>query len=1056
MNKVQKLRIMIRKLILALFFIGAMAPFTASFSQTRVTVTGTVTDEDNVSLPSVTILSGRPLKAVGSTSIKGNYSVNIEEGAELVFRYLGYTEQKVTHKPRERVIDIKMKADIGELQAAEVVVRGYVQRSKELSTGSSFTISGKEIQDVPVANVEQLLQGRVPGLNIQVNTGAPGFRGSTQVRGLSSLSVSGSGSESFLQPTSPLYVIDGVPLDADKASEFGFQQQGPGMSPLSLIPQEDIESIEILKDAQATSLYGSRAAYGVIIITTKRGNSPIPRVRYTGNAFLKTPPQLRETWGGNMERMFKLNQIYSNALTYADILRISETPFLSDSLNSFYNNSTNWQGIFYRTTYNQSHNVSIDGGDQRFNYKTNIGYFGENGIIRNTGFTRYNINTNMVFEPSRKFRFYGAIFGQIGKQNKGDGVGLLQSGVANNGQASTLLPGPSFFQSSGGVASALRTVNDNSTRNLRANIDARYEIIEGLNLSTNFSYDFASNLEDTFTPAAANNQFARVYAFNGRDYQLYNRNGITYTKVINEKHTIFMNVFNEYYKIGRQNAITRQERSPNDQFQGPWGFDGFASRGGGILTDFRDSRLASYAAGLSYDFDRKYVVDLTYRLDGSSGSGIDDPYSKNPAVGFRWNFQRESFLENLDWLNLGAVRLSWGMNIVPTASLNSIYGQYNIRGNYNNIPGIGIDFRLIPNPMLKPTTTEQYNLGLDFSLFNNTIEIIYDTYYKNVKNLIFDRNLSNTIGFDILQSNDASIVNYGHELSLTVRPRFGDSKFNASFTVNGAINRDVLTQLPPEYNGQFIKWDGERYRQHVLYRVGANTLSNYLQVNQGVYSNDSDVPVDPVTGLRYRTNGQHFLAGDPIIADLNGDYILDNNDYRISGNSQPLITGGFFTNLSYGQFGLSIFTSFTANRTILNNALADRMGLMRDPFGDRAVVSLNHLDMWQQPGDVAKYPYAYNYSRYSAVEPYRPDQTLWEEDGSYLKINSIILSYMFTKRFVRSIGLNNLRVYLSGENLNTFSRYGGPNPENVTNMGRDASEGYPVPRTYNIGLNIEF
>jgi hypothetical protein len=254
-----------------------------------------------------------------------------------------------------------------------------------------------------------------------------------------------------------------------------------------------------------------------------------------------------------------------------------------------------------------------------------------------------------------------------------------------------------------------------------------------------------------------------------------------------------------------------------------------------------------------------------------------------------------------------------------------------------------------------------------------------------------------------------------------------------------------------------IRWDSNQdYLQHIVYRVGSNTLSNYLRVNQGVYSNNRNVPVDPVTGLPYQTGGRFFEAGDPIFKDVNGDYILDERDYEITGNSQPIFTGGLSTNIGYKNFRLDVYASFTAKRTILNNALADRLRLMKDPFGDRAVVPLTDLDMWMKPGDVAKYPYAYNYTRFGAIQPYRLDQSLWEEDGSYLKINTVTLSYMFDKKLARRLGVQSIRVYVSGENLHTFTRYTGPNPENVTNMGRDASGGYPVPRKYNLGLNVEF
>lgn len=1023
-------------------------------AQTKIRVTGKVTDNTGQGIPGASIFSLSPVKSLTATNSDGEFAVMVESQAELLIRSIGFTEQRIKLKPGQTTINVSLKDNSKEMD--EVVVRGYVARSKQLSTGASTTILGDKVQDVPVSNIEQLLQGKVPGLNIQVNTGAPGFRGTTTIRGISSLSVTGSGSESFLQPTSPLYVIDGVPLDADQASQFGFQQQGPGVSPVSMIPQEDIASIEILKDAQATSMYGSRAAYGVIIITTKRGNSVIPRIRYTMNTFMQKPPKLRETLGGNLERQLKIRQIIENAESQGDIDRIGSTPFLADSLNAYFNNSTNWQDVFYRTTYNQTHNLSIDGGDQKFSYKTNLNYYSENGVIKNTGFDRYSMNMRMEYRPNAKFSFVGSVFGGIGKTNKGEGLGLLQSGVANNGMASTLLPGPSFFQSTSGVVSALQTKNDNNARNLRTNVEATYMILEGLNASTNVSYNFDSNTEDTFTPAAANGQFAKVYAYNGRSDRLYNRSAITYSKTFGTKHNLFINAFNEVYVEGRQTSITRQERTPNDQFQGPVGYDGFYSRGGGILSDYRNFRSASFAGSASYDYMKKYVVDLSYRLDGTSGSGLDNPYSKNPAVGLRWNFKQEEFLSKLSWLDLGAIRLSWGMNISPNSSLVDIYGRYNVSGSYNGLSGIGIDYGLIPNPDLKPTTTMQYNLGFDIGLFKNTIELTYDTYYKSVKNMVIDRSLSDVSGFTVLRSNDASIVNYGHEISLTVRP-LKNGPLTLSFSVNGAINNDVLTKLPDEYNGQMIRFDtNQDYLQHLIYRVGSNTLSNYLLINQGVYSTTKNVPVDPLTGLPYQTGGRFFEGGDPIFKDMNGDYILDDRDYQIAGNSQPVFTGGLSTNVGYKNFRVDVYASFTAKRTILNNALADRLRLMRDPFGDRAVVPLDDLDMWMQPGDNAKYPYAFAYTRFDAIRPFRADQTLWEESGSYLKINTVTLSYMFQKMMARRLGVQSIRIYVSGENLHTFTSYTGPNPENVTNMGRDASGGYPVPRKYNIGLNVEF
>lgn len=1016
--------------LLSFLFVCCLTGHTLLAQTSRVTVTGTVTDRaSKETIPGVSITSGTPAKGVGITDANGKFSVSIESGATLNFVYIGYATIKQKVAAGQTVYNIAMNAATNTM--SEVVVRGYQKRNREVTTGSSFIVSGKEVQDVPVSNVEQLLQGKVPGLNIQVNTGAPGFRGSTQVRGLSSLSVAGQGSETFLAPTSPLIVIDGVPMDPDKASELGLQMQGAGVSPLSLIPQEDIQSIEILKDAQATSLYGSRGAYGVMLITTKRGNSTIPRVRYTTNFFVNAPPQLRETMGGRSERNLKLQQIYnsSNGENFADIYRITTTPLLSDSLNAFYNNATDWQGLFYQTTYNQTHNLMLDGGDPRFNYKANLGFYNENGVIKNTGFDRYNLNMNMQFKPNAKLSFLGSVFGSVGSRKVGSGVGLFQTGVASNGQASSLLPGPSLFSATGGVISSLKTDNKDYTRNLRANAEAAYEFIKGLNLTSNISYDFNSNTLNKFTPAAANAQFAEVYSSNSRDHQLYNRNILAYSKSFNDTHTIYTSVFSEIYIQGRQTNVIRQNRTPDDQVQGPFGYGGNASKGGGTFGDFKNARLASFAGALTYDFRKKYVVDITARMDGSSASGINNPYSYNPSVGLKWNFSKEELFENASWLSYAAVRATWGKNIVPNGNLQTIYGKYNFSSDtYNDQPIVYMDLDAIPNPLLKPTTTTQVNFGFDGGFFDQKVEINYDTYFKQVDNLIFDTPLPNILAFSKFTTNEAALANWGHELSVSFRPLAKTSKVNWSLNVNGAFNTDVLTNLPIEYNGQFLKLD-LKDRQHLLYRVGKNSLSNFFIQNRGVYATDAQVPVDPVTGLRVRNvKGDNYSAnlfnsfyqgGDPIFNDADGDYLITSKDFGPAGNTQPIMTGGISSNLSYKNFGLNIFATFTAKRSILNNALAERFDLLSDPFGTRtvgpqSVVPLDNMDVWMQQGDISRFPNPYNYYHTALVDPLRIDQSLWQEDGSYFKLNQITLSYMFDKKFIRrTLGLNSLRIYTS-------------------------------------------
>ncbi|WP_225872619.1 SusC/RagA family TonB-linked outer membrane protein [Pedobacter frigoris] len=1027
----------------------------------KITLTGTVLDADT-KLPMVgaTVASGTPRRVVVVDS-KGKYSIVVDEGATVIFTYVSYESKSVKLSPGQILLNVNLQEEKNNMK--EVVVRGYVKRTRDQTTGSSALVSRKEIQDVPVGNVEQLLQGKVAGLNIQNNTGAPGMRGTVNIRGLSTIATTGSGDDAFLQPTSPLYVIDGVPMDADKASEFGFDQQGPGVSPLSLIPQEDIASIEILKDATATALYGSRGAYGVILIQTVRGQSEIPRVIYTSNYFVSTVPKLRETYGGTYERDFKLDQILRYGLT-DDIYKITNTPFLADSLSAFYNNSTDWQDIFYSNRFNMTHNVSLDGGDAKFNYKTNLNYFSQDGIVENTGFERYSLNMNMEFKPSPKLSFFGSIRSSIGSVKSGSGSGVLQRVVDDSGQRSSLLPGPSFLLATSDVLTTLQIRESAGPKNITANMTANYELLPGLNIGTSGNYDYTIESKDTFLPAAANSQFARVYNYYSYGSTLYNRNNVSYTKSVNNSHNFFVNLFSEIYIKKNQENITQIERSPNDQFEGPLGYDGYNSKGGGVLTSFRDLKQASLAAAFTYDYKKKYILDVTYRIDGSSASGQLDPYSKNPSIGLRWNFAKEDFLKGTaDWLSYGSFRLTAGQNIFPQGNLVDIYGRYNPYGFYNNAARVGIDYGQIPNPLLKAKKVLMYNLGVDAGFWDGKLDVVFETYFKKVDNELFDNRLSNTLGFGIYKSNGAALANYGYELSLSSRPLSKNSAFQWTFSINGALNYDVLTRLPEEYNGQYIDFvDQDGIGQYIAKRVGRNSLSNYLFINQGVYGSTTNVPVDPVTGLRMRngSSGSYlnsYEGGDAIIWDANGDYVIDNRDRQVTGNTQPLITGGITNTFQYKDFSLNFYASYTAVRSILNNALSKRLLLLGDPFGTKTVPPAGSLDIWTGPGDTdATYANAYDYEHGRYMGNFRYEQSLWQESGSYLKINQATLAYTFKKKLAKRVGVNGIRTYISSANLVTFSPYSGPNPESVTSLGKDLSSGYPNPRTYTLGFNVTF
>lgn len=1021
------------------------------FAQDKnILVKGFVTERSTrEGIPGVTISMISPNKVLTNTNQKGAFSVYVPIGTVLRFNCVGFKPATEKVKSDEE-LNIRLEEENSALN--EVVVRGYEKKTRELSPGSSVVVSGRDLQDVPVSNAEQLLQGKVPGLNIQVNTGAPGFRGTVLLRGISNIEVTGTGADAFLTATSPLYVIDGVPTDVDPATADGFNNQG-GASPLSLIPQEDIASIEVLKDAQATSLYGSRGAFGVILITTRRGNSPIPRVRYTTNFFANTPPKLRETLGGKTERDNKMAQILKYG-TLDDIYRRlggTEGNYLTDSLNAYFNNSTNWQEVFYAPTFNQTHNIGVEGGNQKFNYKTNFGYYEENGIIKNTGVSRYNLGANMEYKPNDKLGIFAQITGGVLSRAKGNGIGLLNAGVATSSEASTLLPPPSLYLATTDVLAALQVRNSNPTKNLRTNFTVTFKPILGFSASTTGSYDISNSVNDTFTPAAANNQFARVETFNDSRTNLYNRNNISYQTNLGKSHGFSISVFNEMYITAYQSYASRQSNLPSDTYLGPVGFNGTfeTSKGGGLLSYSR-KRGVSFAGNFAYNFDKKYVFEFSYRMDATSSSGIEDPYTKSPAAGFRWNFNRENFLKDLTWLDYGSLRATWGKSTTPTGDVFSVYGSYEPKGTYNGNPRIGLNYNTLPNTAIGTAIGTTYNLGLDFGLFKNSLSVTFDTYYRLMDKQVRALELPNIIGFTNVISNEVSLRNYGYELSVSTSPLSRTSKVSWSLGANAAINKDVLTKLPGGVS-QIVNGSA-------VFHIGRNALSHYLYENKGVYSTINNVPTDPATGLPLRNSsgtGAFFGAGDPMFTDVNGDYIINIDDRKVLGNAQPLITGGLFTNIGYKNFNVSINGSFTLKRDLINAAIASRLALMGNPFSQKVLLPIDGLNYWTAPGDVARYPDPFNYTRSGTIAPFRVDQSLFLESGSYFKINAVTLAYTFNKTLVSRLGLNSLRVYASGNNVITFSRYSGPNPENVSSYGYDNSGGYPLARTYNIGLNVE-
>lgn len=1033
-----------------------------SFAQKKVTVHGVVIDPTTLKgKPGVTISSGVPLKPVGTTNADGEFTVSINAGGKLEFTHVGFKTILKTINADTKNLVINLEESTNTMET--VVIQGFSARTRETVTGSTTVISGETIQDVPVSNFMQLLQGRVAGVNIQNNTGSPGGMGTINLHGLSSANVS---SDGFLSPTSPLFVIDGVPVDPNQNYSYGFESGGPGISPMALIPPEDIEKIEFLKDAASTSVYGSRGVYGVILVTTKRGHSKIPIVRYSGDFFVNTPPRLRPVEGGKEERLKRIRNIlaYDTSQTAAMAL-INSLPFLTDSLNPFYNNSTNWQDIFFRTTFNHAHNLSISGGDQKFNYKTNLNYYQQDGIVENTGFKRYSLSMNALYNPTQKFRMLVTLNGSLGQKQNGSGIGLLQPGLSNNKNVSSLLPSPSLFSENNQTLAAANIQNNNKVSNISTSLDLQYEPVKGIRFGNVLSYNFISGTQDRFSPSFLGNGSSEVYSYNDRTYTLYDRAFVSLVKTINDVHNLSGYIFNEINSDGfRANAI-QLFQTAGDQIEGPLGYNWSASHGG-TLNNITDKRQHGYGASLSYNYDRKYVLDFSFRFDGLSTNGPNQGYTKNPSVSARWNFNKEKWFDKAYWLSYGSLRGSWGRNIKPTGSIFDVYGKYSAGTQYNNSQTVNIDYSVVPNPNFLPETQNQVNVGLDLGLFDGRIETTFDAYYRSIDNQVVSIELANINGFQKLQANAISLVNYGLDYSIQLRLFKATNPIQSTISFVGGLNRDVLTKLPEGLRQIVTAVNEQGVSVPVIRRIGRNALSNLLYHTQGVYGSNADVPVNIATGLRQQLgngSGFYFQGGDPHWTDINGDYIIDDADMQPIGNPMPLLTGGISSTTSYKNWQLRINVSYTIDRDLLNSSMAGMFQNYSSPYSLSGLLPIDDYNYWKPsvPGKTqgstnARYPNPFDFRRAATLQPFRTNQTLFLEDGTYWKINNVVLAYNFDKRLISRLGMTQCRLTFTANNVYTFSHYSGPDPELVTALGRDNSGGYPNARSYAVGVSVQF
>lgn len=999
----------------------------AGFSQER-TISGVVMDISNDDpLYGVNILLKGSSRGV-SSDVNGVYSIVVDSPSDiLTFSFVGFETQEIIVGDRNQ-IDVSLVPSTNFLD--ELVVVGYGVQKKRNVTGSVVSVGAEEIEETNLQDPISILQGRAAGVQVTSNSGAPGGGMSINVRGSSSLNSG----------NSPLYVVDGVPIESTSLSSLNGTENF-GLNPLADINPRDIESIEILKDAASTAIYGSRAANGVIIITTKRGSE--------GKADISL-----EISTGVSEITRKLSVL--NASQYRaliiDSYRNMDNPVeplsaVIDSLNPRNNGDVDWQSELLRLAPQHKVDLSVRGGSEKVRYSWASSFLNQDGIILNSNYKRVTSRLNVDFNVSDRVTFGQSISytNSINNRINAGGTGnlsVIRELLVRPPTYSMYLPDGSLngyqFGKRNPVGLAELATFTNKSNRIIGNQYAEINILDGLKFRSNLNLDLVTMREDEFLPSTL-------------DYRPgYNSGAVRGIQNLTwgtENYFSFQREFDEKHNVGAVLGASYQtwqyERMGLDGMFFP--SDNIRTlNAAGVISNQEvnistEHSLLSYFGRVSYDYLGRYLAEVNVRADGSSRFGKDQRFGYFPSASVGWRFSEENFLSEWRPLSDGKLRFSAGQTGNEAIGNYTSQGEFAVGTNYLDYSGAAPT--VMPNAGLTWETTTQYNAGLDLSFFNNRFQFTADAYLKRTEDLLYNVPIPLTTGFGYITQNIGAIENKGVEFLLSSRNLVGEFKWSTDFNISS--NRNIVKSLPEELltNGYI-----QNGRYHIL-KEGLPIGTFYGWKFDGVYSRDED----NVNGVTNGALGKEFQGGDPIWNDLNGDNIIDENDRQIIGDAQPDFFGGLGNNLSYKNISLSIFFQFSYGNDIYSEINHQRNSVVR--YNN---LSTDALNRWREQGDITNFP------RPVRDDPMQSDsriQSRWVEDGSYLKLKNVNLRYSVPNALIDRFGLNTLDAYVTASNLITWTKYTGFDPDVNSYSGLRAGidEGsYPQSRTVILGVKFGF
>lgn len=1006
-------------------------PVTPALKELAINVSGTVTNESRMTLPGVNVIEKGTTNGT-ATDAEGKYSLDVpDEGAVLVFSFIGFTTMEVPVNGRT-VIDVTLAQDMQRLQ--EVVVVGYGTQRKREVTAAISSIKSEDLQKVASNSFTSAIQGKVPGVFISQTSGAPGSASSVRIRGVGTTGGN-----------QPLYVVDGLPMSGGGMSIAGSTDQ---VDALSIVNPNDIESIEILKDAAAASIYGARAANGVVIITTKRGKTGQAQVNfnaYTGIQQLWRKPQFL-----NAEEFATMaNEVYNNS---------GMTPNPEWANPSSLGKGTNWIDEVFRNAPVQNYDFSARGGTDKLKAAISLGYLDQEGTMLETNYKRYTGRFSADLAAHEKLRFGGSLAFTY-TQAQGQRNQLMNYGIFNLAQqfyptlgTDDIINGSSAYYTTQADNPILRARSiDNQLKNLRAygNIFGEFEIISGLKFKTNLGIDAITNRSTTWEPTADRGFYRNLQATLGETYT----QGLTW---LIENTLLYSKSFGDH----RIDAIAGQTSQKsytnwisatginflNETMQVINGSEASLRKAAGTNSYYT---LASYLGRVNYSFKEKYLLSASIRRDGSSNFGPNYKWGNFPSVSAGWNISEEGFLKEFTFLDELKIRASWGQlgndaigafGYLSTIRSGTPSDNYVLGTNQSIMTGASMSRP--GNSDLKWETSEQIDIGIDASFFQARVYMTADYYIKNTKDMLVNLPVSIEAGFQFAPPvNGGQVQNKGFELLLGTRGEMGDFHYDISSNISFLKNEVISLGVGQPITGPTITFTG----MSASYTEVGQPIGYYRgYIVDGIYQTDEEVNenIQP-----------NAIAGDFRYRDINGDDQLTDIDKVNIGKPWPDMMYGVNFDLGYKNFDFNLMLQGIGGNEIFHSNKSAIYPIKY--FGGAGVVNgvKNVLNRWT-PGsgrnDVPGLKYTDSNGNYSTVS------TFFVEDGDYMRIRNVVLGYkiLSNKKFIQKV-----RVYVSAQNLFTFTDYSGFDPEvgstNPLMAGIDDGV-YPLPRTFLAGVNVTF